>query len=235
MDFSVSLFASKLKEWFVNSALFPYYEIANTKETQYGRSKQYDDKSKHPNRNPTHLKDVAKQCLESSTYIEENKVEFDYGNAVMEANYPHYHILEDSQIIRKRMQGTKKTKGSQDNVQDKAKRDYGKVSWNGKTFTKEYDRNVRGSRNRMKDVSHWGIVNGQSKWENPESNSYYNVHYKYIENILDQDVVMRLEAYFGLKKARKIDTGLNEEYGLQEESNYTTNIFDILNTHDIGE
>ena len=235
MDFSVSLFASKLKEWFVNSALFPYYEIANTKETQYGRSKQYDDKSKHPNRNPTHLKDVAKQCLESSTYIEENKVEFDYGNAVMEANYPHYHILEDSQIIRKRMQGTKKTKGSQDNVQDKANRDYGKVSWNGKTFTKEYDRNVRGSRNRMKDVSHWGIVNGQSKWENPESNSYYNVHYKYIENILDQDVVMRLEAYFGLKKARKIDTGLNEEYGLQEESNYTTNIFDILNTHDIGE
>lgn len=235
MEFSIELFTEKLKEWFVNSALFPYYEIANTKETQYGRSKQYDDSVKHPNRHPTHLKDATKQCLETTTTRLENSISFDYGNAVLEANYPHYHILEESQVIRKRNKGTKKTKGSQDSERILAKRDYNKVSWNGKTFTKEYSRNVRGSRNRMSMVSHWGMLNGQSVYENADSNAYFNTHYQYIENILDQDVVMRLEAYFGLKKSRKVDTGLNEEYGLQEESNYTTNIFDILNTHDIGE
>ena len=148
----------------------------------------------------------------------------------MEANYPHYHILEDSQIIRKRMQGTKKTKGSQDNVQDKAKRDYGKVSWNGKTFTKEYDRNVRGMR-KPKNMT----IFGENFIMNRDADAYQNIHYKYIDRILDTEVVDRLALEFGLKKSRKVDSGLGEEYGLQEESGYTTNIFDILNTHDIGE
>ena len=232
MEYSIGLFASKLKEWFIESALFPYYEISNTNETEYGRSKMESAESKHPNRTPTHLKSVAKQCLETTTTESENKVEFDYGNYVMESNYPHYHILEESQVIRKRNQGTKKTKGSQDREKILAKRDYTRVSWNGKTFTKEYSRNVRGSRNRMNSVSHWSIVNGQSKFTNIDSNAYWNIHYKYIENILDQDVVIKLSSYFGLKPARKIDAGLNEEYGMQEESGFTTEITSLLDAFD---
>ena len=227
MDFELGLFAEKLKEWFVNSALFPYYEIANTTQTKYGRSKQQSDKDKHPNRTPTHLKDVAKQCVDNTTFVGEGIIQFDYGNAVMEHNYPHYHILEDNQVIKKRGKGTKKTKGSQDQEKILAKRDYGKVSWNGKTFTKEYSRNVRGSRNRFSQVSHWSIVNGQGHYENADANAYLNTHYKYIENILDQDVVQKLASYFELRPARKIDGGLGDEYfsGLEEPP---ANILDII-------
>lgn len=217
MEYSLALFVSKLKEWFIDSALFPYYEISKDSSTEYGRSKQYSDAAKHPNRNPTHLKSVAKQCLETTTTsVSENIIEFNYGNAVMETNYPHYHILEDSQVIRKRGQGTTKTKGSQDSEKIFANRDYNRVNWNGKTFTKEYSRNVRGTRNRMKNVSHWGMVDLQSHYENRDASAYWNVHYKYIENILDQDVVIRLASYFGLKPARKQDTGLVEEFAYQE-------------------
>lgn len=226
VEFSIERFTEKLKEWFVESTLFPYYEIANNTETEYGRSRQQSDFAKHPNRHPTHLKDVTRECFETSTIRNDNSISFDYGNAVMERNYPHYHILEDSQIIRKRNKGTKKTKGSQDTENILAKRDYGKVTWNGKTFTKEYSRNVRGSRNRMNSVSHWTILDVQSHYENADSSSYWNVHYKYIENILDQDVVQKLASYFGLKRTRKIDSGLGEEHEMQ-------NIINILDSHDI--
>lgn len=228
MEYSLALFVSKLKEWFINSSAFPYYEISKNQE--FG-NRQQSDFSKHPNRNPTHLKDVAKQCVESSTTnTTENSYEFNYGNAVMETNYPYYHILEDSYVIRKRGRGTKKTKGSQDKEKILANRDYSRVSWNGKTFTKEYSRNVRGTRNRINSVSHWALNEDLAgfHWENANSRSYLNTHYKYIENILDNDVVIRLASYFGLKQARKSDTGLGEEYGMQPESQYTTEINSVL-------
>lgn len=238
MEYTLYSFVAKLKEWFIESAMFPYYEISKESISDYGKSRQQSDVDKHPDRNPTHLKDVAKQCLETTTVITENSAEFNLGNYVMESKYPYYHILEDSQVIRKRGYGTKKTKGSQESERILANRDYNKVSWNGKTFTKEYSRNVRGTRNRINNVSHYGLVDLQGKYLNRDANAYWNTHYKYIEDILDNDVVIKLSTYFGLKPARKTDTGLGEEYGSQEESQYTTNnfnIIDIFNSHNIGD
>lgn len=216
MDFSVSSFANRLFDYLLESRQFPYMHDEAL------------DRAKHSKRTPLHLKQAIR---EQRTIIgSDTQMTFDIGSETLELNHPYYHILQDSYAIRKRNKGTKKTKGSQDSVQDKAKRDYGKVSWNGKTFTKEYDRNVRGMR-KPKNMT----IFGENFIMNRDADSYQNIHYKYIDRILDQEVVDRLALEFGLKKGRKVDSGLGEEYGLQEESGYTTNIFDILNTHDIGE
>lgn len=220
-EFNIVSFSQKLKQWFTESALFPYYEIG--KESNFGLS-QYSnykankqkDSSKHSNRNPTHLKDATKQCLNSTTVSSENTITFDYGNEELERNYPHYHILEDAYSIRKRGRATTKTKGTQDMIKEKEKRDYNYVYWNGKIFTKEYSRNVRGARNRLNTISHWSIVDGQGRWLNESSRSYLNVHYKYIEHILNEDVVQKLCMEFGLKVKRISDTGLVEEFANQE-------------------
>ena len=215
-EFDIITFTSRLKEWFIESPLFPYYEMIEASQTAYQRSRNQTPSSKHPNRHPTHLKEAARQCLESSTEKMENTVSFDYGNAVLENNYPHYHILENSPVIRKRGNGTLKSKGSEDMYKIKAQRDYERIIWNGKTFTKEYSRNVRGIRNRMSKVSHWTIEDGQGKYVNRDSNSYYNAHYRYIEKILDEDVVYKLCSEFGLTLKRKEDTDLIDEYANQE-------------------
>ena len=231
-DYNLISFTNKLKEWFTDSPLFPYYEIGNADNiglsdySTYQATKQ-SAKSKHPNRSPTHLKDIAKECLNTTTIIANDMILFDYGNSIMERNYPHYHILENSPVIRKAYHGTKKSKGSEMYESNVGKRDYEKVLWNGKTFTKEYKKNVRGIRNRMSKVSHWGIVDGQGKWLNKESNSYLNTHYKYIENILDNDVIYRLASEFGMKLGRKQDTGLIDEFAMQQDTS-VENIIDIF-------
>lgn len=228
MEFDINDFAKMLKEWFTSSPLFPVYEPQTGNFlTEYQRSRQQSDSSKHPNRHPVHLNEVAKQCVNSTTITSDDMVVFDYGNYVMETNYQYYHILENSPVIRKRGKGTEKSKGSQAKVQDLGQRDYGRVSWNGKTFTKEYSRNVRGSRNRTSSVSHWAIVNGQGKYINRESNSYKNVHYRYIENILENDVIYKLCSEFNLKPLRKVDTGLVEEFAEQQDTS-VENILEVF-------
>lgn len=216
MEFSVSSFANRLFDYLLESRQFPFMHDEAL------------DRAKHKKRNPLHLK----QAIREQKLITggDTQMTFDIGSEALELNHPYYHILQDSYSIRKRNKGTKKTKGSQDKIEDRAKRDYARVSWNGKTFTKEYDRNVRGMR-KPKNMT----VYGENFIMNRDADSYQNIHYKYIDRILDTEVVDRLALEFGLKKGRKVDSGLGEEYGLQEESNYTTNIFDILNTHDIGE
>jgi hypothetical protein len=222
MEFNVVDFTNKLKEWFLESPLFPYYEIGNADNiglSDYStyQAKKGSDSSKHPNRHPTHLKDVARQCLETTTSFTDNLGFFDYGNSVMESNYPHYHILQNTQVIRKRNRGTLKSKGSEDMYSIKPLRNYERVFWNGKTFTKEYSRNVRGARNRTNNVSHWEIVDGKGTWVNRGSGSYLNTHFQYIDKILDEDVIWKLANYYGLKVMRKRDTGLIEEFAMQEE------------------
>ena len=209
MEYNITLFTDKLKEYFTESPLFPYMYS----EYLSGWGVMQDSAKKHPKRNPPHLKDMTKMCLEqTTTFVDENIVVFDFGNEKMETYYPYYHILQDAPVIRKKNQGTTKTKGSQANVKDLGKRNYGITSWNGKTFTKEYTRNVRGSRNRFDKISHWTIVNGNKTWVNRDSGAYNNVHYHYIDNILDQDVVFKLASVFGLKTFRKKNGGLAEEY-----------------------
>ena len=229
MEYNIIDFTTKLKEWFVSSPLFP--KMTGTYKSGWGYMQT--DEEKHPNRNPVHLDEAVRQCFDQTTSTSENTISFDLGSETMEHSHPYYHILEDSPVIRKKYRGTEKTKGSQAQIKDVGKRDYGRVEWNGKTFTKEYSRNVRGSRNRIESVSHWAVdSNGRKYFANRESNSYQNVYYRYIENILDQDVVMKLASEFNLTTKRKIDTGFAEEYSMQPESQYTTDIISILMSHD---
>ena len=229
MEYNIVDFVNKLKEWFVKSNYFPYMsdEFALMYYAQ-------TDKEKHPKRTPTHLRDVAKQCMDNTTIFVEENATFDYGNVVMETNYPHYHILENSPIIRKRNRGTEKSKGSQAQYKVLGERDYERVKWSGKTFTKEYSKNVRGSRKSVVDKSTKVFhINGMTIRLNKSANSYRNIHYRYIENVLENDVNQKLCDEFGLKMKRKENTGFGEEYSLQEESNYTLDMVGILNSFDL--
>lgn len=222
MEYDIALFTERLKSLILMSNAFPYMRNEDL------------DKAKHPKRQPLHLK----QALDESATIEVggNTIRtFDFGNETLEQTHPYYHILENAPVIKKAGKGTKKTKGSQAKV-EVGKRDYEKVSWNGKTFVKEYNRNVRGKRNRITNVSHWTEdYMGRDVFINREANAYLNRHYKYIENILDGSVVDQLALEFSMKVGRKMDTGLGEEYSMQEESNYTTDIISILDSFNLGE
>lgn len=215
MEFSLSSFVNSLFDYILESRQFPYMH-------DEGR-----DKSKHPKREPLHLK----KAIRDSKLItgDENSMTFDIGSEQLELSHPYYHILQNAPVIRKANRGTEKSKGSQARV-EKAKRDYEKVSWNGKTFVKEYSRNVRGQR-ASKTASRWN--NGE--FINREANTYVNIHYQYIDKILDTEVVDRLALEYGFRKPKKIDSGLGAEYALQEESNYTTNMLDIFESHNLGE
>lgn len=229
MPFDINVFTERLKSLFLSSPLFP--EMKGDYINEWG-SKQSDEK-KHPNREPLHLKKAARDSFDSSTVIMQDMISFDLGNEQMEKTHPYYHILENTPYIRKKFKGTDKTKGSQAKVENLGQRDYERVEWNGKTFKKEYSRNIRGSRNRLNSVSHFITDSkGNRKMINRESNSYLNEHYRYIENILDSGILNVLAEEQGLKLApKKIDTGLAEEYFSQFDET-PTNILDIIGSHD---
>jgi len=160
--------------------------------------------SKHKKR-PLHIRDVAfmNNPLE---FINDNMFAFEIGNETAETNYPYYHILQDSEVINKRGRATGKTRGSQSNV-EVSKRDYGKITFNGKTFTKEYQRNVRGKRSRAGKATRWvgdTLINKEAKY-------YLNVHYNYIDRILDS-VLPFIAQEYGMKLKRKEKTSLADEY-----------------------
>lgn len=122
-----------------------------------------------------------------------DKVYFEVGNEQAEQKAPHYHILEDAQVIYKRGQGTTKSKGSQAFVEDKGKRDYGNVSFTYDKYTRkmksvysEYRKNVRGKRSRVESSTRKVITsNGQTMVINKEAKFYQNIHYHYIEKSLE--------------------------------------------------
>ena len=218
MEFSVGAFTRDLLEMILDSNQFPFMRDEEL------------DKAKHSKREPLHLREAIK----NTTVIAESADTgmFDIGSEQLERTHPYYHILENSPVIRKRDRATKKTKGSQAAIEDVGKRDYEKVSWNGKTFTKEYSRNVRGSRKRITSVSHWTEdYGGRDVFVNREANAYLNTHYKYIEEILNGSVLDKIAMKYGLKRKRTVDTGLAEEYFSQEDADMT-NILDIIGSHD---
>lgn len=190
---------------------------------------------KHKNRQG-HIRDIA--FLNLPMAYQQDSITFDIGSDMAEEKYPYYHILEDSQVIHIKGRGTKKSKGSQDKITNARARDYGKVSWNGKTYTQEYKKNVRGKRSQLGGarrkayyVNDEGVV---FKFVvNPQANTYANIHYKYIERAIDKAVPI-LEATYGLKHGRVKNVGLSEEYALQsnQESNldFSTNIISALSS-----
>lgn len=161
------------------------------------RKNLYDRFPYDPNSKSENIRDIAfyNNPISRFDFGEEPFITFEIGNETAERIAPYYHILQDAQYIRKAGYGTKKTRGSQAKVENLGKRDYGRVSFNGKTYSKEYKKNIRGARNR-------------------ESEYYFNVHYKYIDKILDETLPI-IASELGLKLKRKIDTGLKDEYDFQ--------------------
>lgn len=215
MEFILPSFVSTLKELFINNPNMP-------KSTLYYMNKYGQlqlNSEKHKGREPLHLQEAIQNSFNETTIASENMITFDLGNERMEITHPYYHILENTPYIRKAGYGTEKTKGSQAKVLDIGKRDYEIVRWNGKTFTKEYSKNVRGKRSRDENVTmRYGNVLVQRN-----GNSYKNDHYRYIEKILDS-VCPILANMYNCKLGRTEITSLQEEYQMQESENRIINI-----------
>jgi hypothetical protein len=113
---------------------------------------------------------------------------FELGNDYAEKVAPYYHILEDAKVIRNPFRGSKQTRGSQAGVFPLSKRDYsvGSVDSNG-VITPEY----RGTFNTGKR-SYWNaqrrLTNRAYETRNEKSKFRYNIHYAYIERILEKEL-----------------------------------------------
>lgn len=203
MEFTLQAFTNRLRELMYTR--FPY-------EPDYIKQRKHK-------KTPLHIVDVAFWKNPVIT-IDENTLTFDIGNEESEKTYPYYHILEDAPVIRKRGKGTTKTRGSQAKVEDKGKRDYNRITWNGKTLSKEYSRNVRGKRLDLTKISHYVVDgNGEVKFINREANSYLNTHYHYIEKMMnEQGILDILASDFGLTRKRTQDTGLLGDFLAQEDN-----------------
>lgn len=230
MEYTITEFVDKLREYI--HELFPC---------------EKDDKDdvlkikKHPNR-PFHIKDIAFMWLPTSSSDGGNTITFDIGSEYAEEYYPYYHILQDAPVIRKRNRGTEKSKGSQAKIENLSQRDYGRIRFNGKSYSREYTKNVRGERSNIVKKSTRYVFDTKTNSMvkiNTSSNSYENVHYHYIDKILDYCVPI-IANYFGMKLGKKIDTGLEEEYSEQYKQdriethtgNWDLDIFEIMNSFD---
>ena len=171
-------------------------------------------RAKHSKRGNRHFRDFA--FMDLPITIGENSRTFDLGSAMAEAITPQYHILQQAEVIHRPYKGTVKSKGSQANESNLLMRDYNKITWNGKTFSKEYEKNVRGERSKARKITEPKLryIKGQYYEERNTADYYLNVHYKYIDRILDA-IVPYLASEFGLTPMRKQDTGLEEDYNLQ--------------------
>lgn len=215
MEFTISSFTERLREMMYNH--FP---------SLIDRGRNPNGSFKHGEYNEQ-IKDVAFKNNQT-IMVDENQYTFDIGNEYAEEHYPYYHILEDAPYIRKRNQGTAKTRGSQAKVEKLGDRNYSFPTWNGKTFTQEYRRNVRGKRNRLSQVSHWVTdYKGDKVFINRESNSYLNEHYQYIERMFNDIILDAIALEFGLKRARTEKTGLEEELAMEWGEDVST-VLDIF-------
>lgn len=216
-EFNIVSFTERLREMMYN--YFPFLPKRGVNASGTPKHKDYNEEIRNVafKNNPTIM-------------VDENQYTFEIGNEYSEEHYPYYHILQNTPYIRKRNKGTKKTRGSQANV-EVGKRDYEFVTWNGKTFTKEYTRNVRGKRQRINKVSHWATdYKGNRIFINRESNSYLNEHYNFINKMLNDIILDNLAIEFNLKKGRTVNEGLGEEWGEQSFDYIPTDILQIFDS-----
>lgn len=204
MEFSLSNFVNEIRQNIYDN--FPY---------------ESDDikMMKHLKR-PLHIRDVALGL----PYMSGNMYIFEIGNDYAEENYPYYHILEDAEVIRKRGRGISKSKGSQAQIEKLSQRDYGKISFNGKTYSKEYQRNVRGQRS-LADKGTIRVVgaDGVVYRINKDANYYKNKHYHYIERILNNTLPWIAQAN-GLRIGRTEMSSLESDYESQEHDSLISGI-----------
>jgi hypothetical protein len=175
---------------------------------------------KHKKR-PLHIRDIAFMYL--PTTQNENSIMFEIGSEYAEEYYPYYHILEDAQVIRKRGRSTKGSRGSQAKIKELGKRDYGRISFNGKTYSREYRKNVRGQRSRLGTATKIVVgSDGKPYKVNPNANYYANKHYQYIERILNETLPMIAQEY-GMRMGRTQLTDLSDEFQTQESEDIIMN------------
>jgi hypothetical protein len=134
---------------------------------------------------------------------------FELGNETAERTAPQYHILEDAKVIANPGRSTKKSRGSQGLIANKAKRDYSvevPVA-NKTTTTQEYRPSFKEGR-RNYSLSQGLLVNKNYEARNEAKAYRYNKHYAYIERILEKEVPsiasdlgITLESYRGLNVA----------------------------------
>ena len=208
MEYDLISFTNRLIELFGQSKYMP--DMGGFYVDKNGHTQKDDVKhSKRPI--PRDLRTQITNCMISTKVGSEDMTTFDLGSEIMEQYFPYYHILQQAPAIRKRGKATRSSKGSQTFVKSYAKKDYEIVRWNGKTFTKEYEKNVRGSRAKT-NVSKWN--SSRTYFMNESAAQYRNIHYGYIDSINDE-VANLLANEFGMKLMRKKDTGYAEEYGMQ--------------------
>jgi len=182
----------------------------------------FDDGTRYGNQRPRpqfkpHAKNVA---LKNNfiTVVSPDIQLFEIGNEVAERTAPQYHILEDAKVIANPYRGTKKSKGSQAKIADKAKRDYSvenPVSSSTKV-SQEYRPSFKEGR-RNYSLSQGLLVNKNYEARNEAKPYRYNKHYAYIERILEKEVPsiasdlgITLESYRGLNVA---ETAVEEMVG----------------------
>ena len=174
---------------------------------------------KHAKR-PGHIRDIA-LCL---PYISNDTMIFELGNEYAEEYYPYYHILEDAQVIRKRGKSTKGSRGSQAEIKELGKRDYGRISFNGKTYSREYRKNVRGERSRLGTATKVVVgSDGKVYRVNPNASYYANKHFQYIERILNNTLPWIAQEY-NMRMGRTELTSLESDFEEQDYSNLISNI-----------
>ena len=201
MEYNIRDFVNNMRERMYN--LFPY-------ESDFVNYLKHIQDNKNPK--PKHIRDVA-FMQNPVQFITDDLIIFEIGNEESERDYPYYHILEEAPVIRIKGYGTKKTKGSQENIKNKSNRDYNVVK-NARNW-------VVGLREQDKKVINpdTGLVFNRHR-ENTQSNSYKNYWYQYIETILSS-VTSSLAIDYNMKLGRTKNSGLGEEY--------------VMDNYDIGD
>lgn len=203
-EFSLSNFANDIRQNIYDN--FPY-ESDEIKAIKHAKR-------------PLHIRDIALGL----TYMSNGQMIFEIGNDYAEEYYPYYHILEDAEVIRKKGRGTKLSKGSQAEITKLSDRDYGRISFNGKTFSREYQKNVRGARSRVEKAT-YNIVgsDGRVYKVNKDANYYKNIHFHYIERILNNTLPWIAQAN-GVRMGRTEISSLEIDYENQQSENLITSI-----------
>lgn len=214
-EFSLLSFVERVRQEMFK--LFPYENDTINEKKHKGRT--------------GHIAKVA--FMDNPLIVGENTISFDIGNARAEAQYPYYHILQDAPVIHKKGRATEKSRGSQAKVENLAQRDYGRVSFNGKTYSKEYAKNIRGKRYSVVSNSQRYIYsfNGhRGQLINREADTYKNIHYHYIDNILD--IAIRVVApEFGYRLVQVKGTSLKDDYDMQEQVELDSMLEDMINSY----
>jgi hypothetical protein len=155
-----------------------------------GASKDYpfDTRTPQDKRKKPHALNMA--LKPNSIYLISPEMNyFELGNPSAERLTPHYHILEDSRIIRMPRKGTEKSRGSQAGVRDRSKRDYSVLGYAQGTTTvvQEYRQQI--TRNYFgkgtKKTTPREYEKRKAVTNKNKRNYRQNIYFMYIEKLLE--------------------------------------------------